>query len=351
MKWYAIVCLVVAAYLASVPLLKRIGFRFKYGILYAYTRRTEFVDRLTHGWMGKLLKPVVKASPVVALAGIGLAAYSLIHGATSNHPGATPLLPGVTLPLISGAIAVGFTVAVHELGHAIAARFHGIGVKRIGIFLAVVIPGAFVEPEEESFTRAPLRAKLEVLSSGPAFNVVTALLTTALVDAIMFSQPYLSPGVVVIKPIIKDVPLRHGDIITAVNGHPIRNIYDLKSTVNKIKPGSIVPVKTERGTVWIKIHEKGGSKLIGILVTNRYYNLPITYAVQQILSFLQLLGVISLGIGIANLIPIVPLDGGRILKEILEEVIEPKIAKNVTHAVSIVFVVLLISNLGVWAHG
>ncbi len=351
MKWYVVALLVVTAYLAAIPVLKKLGFGFKYGVLYAYTRRTEFVDGLTRGWTGRVLKIVVKLSPVVAIAGIGLAAYSLIHGAASKHPGATPLVPGVTLPLISGAIAVGLTVAVHELGHAVAARFHGIGVRRIGVFLAVVIPGAFVEPDPESFERAPLKAKLEVLSSGPAFNVVTALLTAALVDAAMFSQPYVSPGVLVLKPIIKGVPLHRGDIITSVAGHPVRDIHDLKTVVNSLKPGSVVPVKTQRGTVWVKIHERGGTKLIGILVTNRYYNLTITYIVEDILSFLQLLGIISLGIGIANLLPIVPLDGGRILKEMLERVIEPKTAKNVTHAISIVFIVLLISNLGVWAHG
>jgi membrane-associated protease RseP (regulator of RpoE activity) len=104
--------------------------------------------------------------------------------AAAQSAGVTPIIPGVTLPwdqLPYLAVAVAVAVVLHELMHGYAALRYGIPVKSVGVFsLLYVLSGAFVEPDEESFKKAKTEAKVAVLASGVAVNVVLALAAMAL---------------------------------------------------------------------------------------------------------------------------------------------------------------------------
>ena len=99
--------------------------------------------------------------------------------AAAQSAGVTPIIPGVTLPwdqLPYFAVAVATAVVLHELMHGYAALRYGIPVKSVGVFsFLYVLSGAFVEPDEESFKKAGTEAKVAVLASGVAINVVLAL--------------------------------------------------------------------------------------------------------------------------------------------------------------------------------
>lgn len=104
--------------------------------------------------------------------------------AAARSAGVTPLVPGITLPwdqlpYIAMAIAVG--VVLHELMHGYAALRYGIPVKYVGVFsLFYILSGAFVEPDEEKFKQASTEAKVAVLASGVAINLVLALVAMVL---------------------------------------------------------------------------------------------------------------------------------------------------------------------------
>lgn len=102
-----------------------------------------------------------------------------ISEAATHAAGVTPIVPGVTLPwdqLPYLAAAIVVAVLSHELMHGYAALRYGIPLKSVGVFsLVYIFSGAFVEPDEESFKKAGTDAKVAVLASGVAANVVLAI--------------------------------------------------------------------------------------------------------------------------------------------------------------------------------
>lgn len=76
-----------------------------------------------------------------------------------------PVVPGVNMPM-SDFPLVGFTLVVtlsfHELGHAFAAATEKVKTEGVGLFFALVMPGAFVRLEEGLLPQLPPRAQLKV---------------------------------------------------------------------------------------------------------------------------------------------------------------------------------------------
>ncbi|KAJ1814728.1 hypothetical protein LPJ56_004771, partial [Coemansia sp. RSA 2599] len=96
-----------------------------------------------------------------------------------------PVIPGLTLPL--GHIwyymaALAACAAVHELGHALAAAACArIGMRRMGMFVLGLYPGAFVDLPREQLERQSVRTQLRVVCAGVWHNAVTALVAWLLV--------------------------------------------------------------------------------------------------------------------------------------------------------------------------
>ncbi|WP_367883132.1 site-2 protease family protein [Thermococcus peptonophilus] len=72
-------------------------------------------------------------------------------------------------------------MVVHELSHGIVARADKLPLKSVGLVLLAVIPGAFVEPDEEELAKAPLRSRLRVYGAGSMANITTAIITALLI--------------------------------------------------------------------------------------------------------------------------------------------------------------------------
>ena len=131
-----------------------------------------------------------------------------VEAAAARSAGVMPIIPGLTLPwdqlpYIAVAIVVG--VVAHELMHGYAALRYGIPIRAVGVFsLFYFLSGAFVEPEEEKFKKATTEAKVAVLASGVAINVVIAIVAmliglagawAGLQGAVLGTSAYgLSPG-------------------------------------------------------------------------------------------------------------------------------------------------------------
>ncbi|WP_457614200.1 M50 family metallopeptidase [Methanopyrus sp.] len=340
------VAIALTIILAAMALGRAAGMRFRYGILYRATRNVEFLDRwLERTFLGPVLKVSVRASPILGFAGLAFAVYTLVKGASEGSGGFTVLLPGITLPLISGLASLAVILTVHELGHAVAARLSGIQIKRIGFFLAVVFPGAFVELEEGEFRRAPLRRRIEILSAGPAFNVLTSFIAMGTVLGLSLIPGHVTTGVVVHGKMFKDVPLRPGEVIEKVDGRPIKTLTDLRKAVADHKPGDVVRVVTNSGVRLVRVHEDRGRPVLGVYVVPNFGGYLVSEAVVALVMFLNMLGILSLGVGVANLLPIKPLDGGRIVHEVLREVLNPSLASRLSTTVSVIALILLVLNL------
>ncbi|KAJ2660562.1 hypothetical protein IWW48_002899 [Coemansia sp. RSA 1200] len=98
-----------------------------------------------------------------------------------------PVIPGVTLPaahLAHYAVALGACAVVHEVGHAVAAACVArVRVRRIGLFVLGVYPGAFVDVERAQLATRTLHAQLGVACAGVWHNAVVGAAAWALVGA------------------------------------------------------------------------------------------------------------------------------------------------------------------------
>ena len=92
---------------------------------------------------------------------------------TFTNPQVSLILPGVDIPgspilipLGYGIIALMTVLVVHEFGHGIIARVEGVKIDSIGVLLLAVLPGAFVEPNEEDVEKSKRISKLRIYAAG-----------------------------------------------------------------------------------------------------------------------------------------------------------------------------------------
>ena len=237
------------------------------------------------------------------------------------------------------------------------------------------------EGEDESsgdpraFNNASVWKRFLTIFAGPAMNFVLAYLALAiffLAVGILYSAPvvgYVTPGMTA-----ESAGLQVGDVITAVNGQPIENsetgaaqLVELISAgrpenpiVMTIDRGgqktdfTVAPQKTEDGSYKIGIvpgvvrHSLGGSlKMAGYqiydisrLMVNSLKGLIfrgegvkdamgpvgiVSFMTEQIsqgnmATVINLIVIISLNVGIINLLPLPALDGGRLVFLLIEAV-------------------------------
>ena len=126
--------------------------------------------------------------------GVGLMVYAIyllgsnlfnlffrVEAATSIQP-VIPV-PGLTIswesfPYI--VIAISLVLATHELAHGIATRVDNVPLKSAGVFVAVVLFGGFVEPDEEGLEKAPNQTKMRVYAAGSFTNAAIGLVVLLL---------------------------------------------------------------------------------------------------------------------------------------------------------------------------
>lgn len=144
-----------------------------------------------------------------------------------------PVVPGITLPLWEGLIAIAIAAIVHEVAHGVLARAEGLKVLSSGAILFGFLPiGAFVEPDEQAFSREPILKKRRILVAGSASNFIFFLIFLTLAYGASQAIPFLSQGVAVTGVEANSTAhglLQNGDVITAVNGIPVRSAADFNS--------------------------------------------------------------------------------------------------------------------------
>lgn len=154
------------------------------------------------------------------------------------------IIPGVNpfVPLWYGLIALIITLIVHEGGHGILALTNKMRVKNLGLLMAVVPVGAFVEPDEEDLTKAPRRSRLRVYAAGPMMNFVFAALTItgfALMMAAMTPVDGVAVGTVVGNP-AHEAGIIPGDLILTADGMDVSEWDAFIDFMDTTEPGQNV---------------------------------------------------------------------------------------------------------------
>lgn len=279
---------------------------------------------------------------------------SMVGGVGLLLPGPAPTpqtLPGLFIvPWWIWVIGIAVVMFPHEISHGIVCRLEKIRIQSVGWLLLLFLPGAFVEPDEKQLQKAPRSTKLKVYAAGSFANLVVALVLVIILSA-WFALAFTQTGVAF--AIVKDSPAHKANLtgsIVEFNGVQIASHEDLSAEIAKYESGDVVTVKTVEIKDAIPTFRIGGdSRFLGVfdggvaVITGEKTNtFEITLGEHPDKPGVAYLGVanpapagrfagdsllflyiilfwsflFSFGIGMVNLLPIKPLDGGLLFEEL-----------------------------------
>lgn len=288
------------------------------------------------------------AGVVVSVAGIPASvgffawnAYKVLSAPREATP-VIPVIPGVTIKISWGLIiSIIIIFFVHEFSHGIVARREGISLKSVGALLLVVIPGAFVEPDEEEMKKASPLSRIKVYSAGSLGNFVVAAVFLVLLMLI----PQVPDGILVYETIpgtpAENTPLE-GAVIYQINNVDVLTSDTFSEEMTTYHKGDTLLLETSKGPVSVTLAEHPdipGQGYIGI----RPWQHVEHFFILDIFSWISML---NLSIALFNLFPISRiLDGGKITDEILNYFFSETTSRRLAALFGGLAMVILIINL------
>jgi membrane-associated protease RseP (regulator of RpoE activity) len=316
------------------------------------------------------------------------------------------LIPGVN-DYIPSTIAVWLAfvvaIAIHEFGHGILSRVENITVKSIGALLFVIPIGFFVEPDEDELNQTRGMKKVRMYGAGITNNIVIGGVCILVMVLLMgFVTPVTGPviGGVYQNYSAEQAGVPAYSLIHAVNGEPVRSQAEISALLNASRPGDPLTLTVgHEGVIadyqltlseWPQDTGNRTSGFMGITYYDpalildgignsisplgllRFLTVPFDFtgsenpfrilafdtAAQQfytipfagffgVIHFLFWCGWINISVGLFNAIPMVPLDGGYILKEGVDRLFERrgigKYSPYVVTFISTLMIVILLS--------
>jgi membrane-associated protease RseP (regulator of RpoE activity) len=265
--------------------------------------------------------------------------------------GVTLVLPGVELPGLGvlpfwyWLLAIFVIAVVHEFAHGIVAHAHNIKVKFTGLVLLGPIIGAFVEPDEKKLAQADDVVQYSVYAAGAWANVLTAVIALLLLNVVLMpvhSALVNHDGFTFGRYVDDTLPfaragIEPGDIISGINGEKTATFQEFSEEFRFSRPGDVISVETTTGIhdVTLTAHPENPKRgFLGIFDIRNHFNVKPAYSVglgnvfYSILDwftglesngrgFLFWLYILSLGIGLFNLLPLPIVDGGRMVQTFL----------------------------------
>lgn len=301
--------------------------------------------------------------PVILFAGLMFGAYQIVFNA-SNLPGVSPMLPGtrggeigmvfpgydIFIPWWYALIALAATLLSHEMAHGIMSRVHGIRLKSTGLLTAGIVPiGAFVEPDEEELKKRPRIEAMHVYGAGSFANLIVSVIAAVAILAILFATPSIvtSHGLRLVD-VAPGSPasqvLEGGLVIYGINGQGLNSIVDFTRLVKDLKPGDSVVYNTSKGLYEFNTTSdpaNSSKSYMGVYVTlnpvSRIGFTGIIPLIGFIVMALEWIVFFNFNIGLVNLLPVLPFDGGRMFPNIISTLdISKDTVKRITYLVILV---------------
>ena len=304
---------------------------------------------------------------VVAFGAMIFITWALISSLPSvfETPAVSIIIPGVEMPgsaiyipFFYGLIALATVLVVHEFSHGVQSVGEKISIKSIGLLLFAIIPGAFVEPDEDELKASKRSSRLRVYAAGSVANISLAVIAILLVSLISTGIPsYFAEDGIAIDRIVTDSPsdgiLKEGMVLQAIDNHTIGNATDYSNIVSSYSPGDNVSVKTDQGTYTLTLDENPNNESRGFfgIQANRHFELindslgPLPWVLFEFLELFQWVFMLNLGIGLFNLLPLKPLDGGYMLEILLSYKLSEEHYKPIVNALSVVMAMIIVFSL------
>jgi membrane-associated protease RseP (regulator of RpoE activity) len=360
-------------------LLKRIGSRFPRG--------WKFL-----GMIGVLVTFCASVYGLYFLLNIVFTAMvteEVVAGLSFVLPSPTPdvvVLPGVfAIPFWHLIISLALLIVVHEGSHGLMAVREKVPIKSLGWGFLLVLPLAFVEPDEKILAKRGNWPQLRVFAAGSFANFIVAgivllisfpllsgIFTASGVGFVGYDEGYPAQGV------------NLTGIIVEINGQAVKNTGELTLIMDRVSPGETIEIvtkdydnernvvlKTYNLTTVERLDEEGNPTgkaymgIRGVLDGDQISSFlpPVYFFINPdfvmfftfnegleaysgvILFFLSLLAfifIINFGVGLVNMLPIKPLDGGR-MWDIVFKHFFPGHSEKIVRTLSMITLFILIA--------
>ena len=347
--------------------LEKHGFEINFPVIMWKTQRLRGLISRISNFSPTFWRWYMNVGIVVAFGAMIFITWTIVSSLPSvfETPAVSIVIPGVEMPGSSiyipffyGLIALATVLIVHEFSHGVQSVGEKISIKSIGLLLFAIIPGAFVEPDEDELKAAKRSSRLRVYAAGSVANITLAVIALLLVSLISAGIPtFFAEDGIAIDRIVSDSPsdgvLKEGMVLEAIDNHQIDNSSDYLDVVSSYSPGDNVSIKTDQGSYTLTLDKNPNNESRGFfgIQANKHFELinnslgPIPWILFELLELFQWVGMLNLGIGLFNLLPLKPLDGGYMLEILLSYKLSENIYKPIVNALSVVMAMIIVFSI------
>ncbi|MFH1642045.1 MAG: site-2 protease family protein [Nanoarchaeota archaeon] len=359
---------------------QKIFFPVLYFVMYRTKIGLKLMDTISKKY-GKLLKYLGYIGIFIGFCGMVFLCFTLSKNLVIllTKPEAASAV-GLVLPFkVKGAFFVPFfywiisifvLAVVHEFSHGVVARYYGLKIKSSGLaFLCLVlpvIPAAFVEPDEKKMAKLSTKKQLSIFAAGPFSNIILAFIVLLLFNFTLapFLQSMMYEDGIKITGYIEDktypaqeAGIEIGEVIKEINGAEFKTLDDFSALIQNEKPGDQIQLTTNIKTYDITLTENPEDEkkaYLGVYLIQNYEKKDwarkgIAFYISVLTTWLgglfYWLFVLNLGIGLFNLIPIGPIDGGRMLHAVLLKYFSKDRAQKIWKYTGTFFFLLVLTNV------
>ncbi len=365
-------------------------------ILYISMLKTQLGINAMDSLARKLRKPLKFLADfgiVIGFLGMILIAFMLAYSiyAITTNPKAEDVGAGIVAPIKAKGffyvpalffiICIFIIASIHEFSHGVIARIYNLKIKSSGFaflhLLVPIIPMAFVEPDEKELAKRPIREQLGIFAAGPFSNILLAFVVLGLLIGLSYIiSPYVdsiivNDGVLVAK-LVNDskypaelAGIKPNEVITKIDSTKIITKEDFNKFMKTKKPGDTISIITGNGTYATTLaarpetenkfaKPKESKPYLGVYAAqsshisetatsfDKNFAIPAIGWVGELFYWLF---VLNIGIGLFNLVPLGPIDGGRMLKVVLDKKFKQQTAAKLFKWISIFFLGIIIINV------
>lgn len=196
---------------------------------------------------------------------------ALVTPPQTPPPSASELvaIPGLNpvIPLGWGALAFIVALVIHEFGHGLQARAHGMRIRAFGLLQLGPLPlGAFAEPQYEELTNAPSKERMRMFAAGPATNIFAAIVCLMFLGGLAGQFVATDDGVHVRGIVQEEGAYNAGldpwDTIQSIDGQVVTNVDDFYD---------IMTVYSANDTIAITVmHQNGQVETLNATLSDKY---------------------------------------------------------------------------------
>lgn len=372
--WYYVIAFILIWVIAIVfkDYLTDHGVEVNFPLLMWKTQRLRgFIDRLANRaprfWRGYMnVGIVISAGFMVLMA--GALVYSL--KTLMDAPTVSLVVPGVEvpgspifIPLLSGLIALATVLIVHEFSHGILARVEKISLKSIGLLLFAILPGAFVEPDDEELNELSRPAKMRIYVAGSMANLTLAAIALAfmlIISSFIMPVVFEEDGVEISRLTEGGNAINYlseGMLIKGINNVTVNDSASYQEAITTLRPNKTVNIQTDQGAYSFQLKTNPMNKSLGFMgiqvqshnviaesYDNQFYS-PLLWILMPLSDLLFWIYFLNFAIGTFNLLPMKPLDGGYLFENLLSYIMPEMAYKPIVTFMSFFMGIIIVVSL------